>query len=115
MNIALIYIVHRAVFRVADFIRHWYVDASKYIFHSFVDTLERSDERFAVKVTLRHFFEPLYGDYSFVGRILGIIFRAFRIIIGFIAHGIITIFFLSVYIIWIAVIPSLIAYIFYTL
>ena len=45
-------------------------------------TLTAADQSFAVAITLRHFFEPLYKDYSVIGRIFGIVFRTFRVVIG---------------------------------
>ena len=45
-------------------------------------TLTAADQSFAVAITLRHFFEPLYKDYSIVGRVLGIVFRSARVVIG---------------------------------
>ena len=79
MPLALIYLGRRAIFRVVDFFHHWYGDASKVLFHGFLSTLERADRYFAFRVTARHFFEPLYQDYSVVGRILGVFFRSVRL------------------------------------
>jgi len=79
MPLALIYLLQRALFRIWDFFHHWYGDASRVLFHGFLSTLESADRFFAFRVTLRHFFEPLYQDYSIVGRILGILFRSIRL------------------------------------
>lgn len=65
--------------------------------------LTSADQSLALKITLRHFFEPLYKDYSAIGRILGVIFRTGRILIGLAAYIFVTAFFLLVYLIWIAI------------
>ena len=82
MNFALVYIINRFFYRVFDFFHHWYVRASRTIAHTFISFLEWLDETFALKITLQHFFEPLYKDYSILGRILGVIFRTGRIILA---------------------------------
>ena len=82
MHFALVYLAHRALFRVGSFFSHWYIDASLALLHGALSFLEEADQRIALRVTLRHFFEPLYQDYSIVGRILGVIFRFFRVLAG---------------------------------
>jgi len=72
-------------------------------------TMRSVDQSFAVAITLRHFFEPLYKDYSIVGRILGIFFRTFRVVIGGIFYLFLAALFGVVYIIWIAI-PAVILY-----
>ena len=89
-DFALGYLLHRFFYRIFDFFRHWYVDGSRVIAHTFISTLERIDRSLAVKITLQHFFEPLYKDYSIIGRILGVFFRSIRILIGGVAYAVIT-------------------------
>ncbi len=76
----------------------------------FISALREMDKTFAVEVTLRHFFEPLYKDYSIVGRVLGIIFRSIRIIIGSALYCIVMIVFLFLYFVWISIPVVLIIY-----
>jgi len=106
-DFALGYLFHRLFYRIFDFFRHWYVGGSRMIAHVFISTLEHMDRSFAVKITIAHFFEPLYKDYSVVGRVLGIIFRVFRIAIGAAIYVVIAVFFLIGYLAWIAVPPTL--------
>jgi hypothetical protein len=103
MHFALVYLIHRAIFRVVAFFRHWYIDASRALFHALLSTLEEADQRIALRVTLRHFFEPLYQDYSIVGRILGIIFRLFRVLGGVVFYGGAALLVAAVAVLWYAV------------
>ena len=103
------YLVQRFFYRLFDFFHHWYVDGSRSIGHSFVSALESADRSFAVKITLQHFFEPLYRDYTAIGRILGFFFRTGRIIIGAIVYLFITLFFAAVYVAWLAI-PAVILF-----
>jgi hypothetical protein len=109
MDFFPVYLVQRFIYRIYDFLHHWYIDGSRAIAHRFISALESADRSFAVKITLIHFFEPLYKDYSGVGRVVGVIFRAGRIVIGSIAYLVITIFFAVVYVAWLAI-PAVILY-----
>ena len=109
MNYALVYMVHRGMFRVVDFFHHWYVDASKALIHRFVSALENLDQTFAVRLTLAHFFEPLYKDYSIPGRAFGIVFRTGRVIIGAALYAVIGACFLALYIAWL-VLPLIVLF-----
>jgi hypothetical protein len=106
-DFALGYLVHRFFYRIFDFFRHWYVGGSRIIAHAFISTLEDIDRSFAVKITLQHFFEPLYKDYSVIGRILGVIFRSFRVAIGIVIYAVIAVCFAVAYVIWILALPAL--------
>jgi hypothetical protein len=106
-DFALGYLLHRFFYRIFDFFRHWYVGGSRSIAHTFISTLENIDRSFAVKITLEHFFEPLYKDYSVVGRILGIIFRSVRVVLGGAVYAIVTILFAGAYAIWVIIPPAL--------
>ena len=103
MDFAPVYLIQRLVYRVVNFFHHWYIDGSRAIGNKLILTLEAADQSFAVKITLRHFFEPLYKDYSPVGRVLGIIFRTGRIIIGGIVYLLILAAFAIVYVVWLAI------------
>ena len=109
MDFAPAYLLTRFIYRLVDFFHHWYVDGSRSIGHRFISTLEGTDRSFALKITLRYFFQPLYKDYSIIGRILGIIFRSGRIVMGVAAYLLISLVFLAIYLAWIAT-PAIILF-----
>lgn len=111
MNFAAFYLANRFFYRLTDFFHHWYVDASWVIAHSFISTLESLDRTFAVKITLQHFFQPLYGDYSVIGRIFGIFFRTSRSIIGLGVYFLCGVLFAVAYVAWISVPLLILAYV----
>lgn len=108
MNFAFVYLVHRAVYRVGDFFHHWYIDASRYFAHGFITFLEGLDKTFAVRITLRYFFQPLYKDYTIVGRILGVVFRTWRLLLGILVYVFFGALFLIFYAVWFLVPPIII-------
>ncbi len=103
MNVALVYLVGRFFWRIGDFFHHWYVHGSRGIAHYFISLLESVDRTMAFKITLRYFFQPLYKDYSVVGRVLGIFFRSGRILIGLIIYLALGFLFLAFYLLWISI------------
>lgn len=100
MNFSIVYIFSRLLFRIKDFFHHWYADGSRSLFHSFVSYLESMDRTLAFRETLRHMFEPLYKDYTIMGRILGPIFRFGRVFVGFVAYVAVGVVFLIIYLAW---------------
>jgi hypothetical protein len=112
MSYALVYILHRFVFRVVDFFHHWYIEGSRAIIHRFLSLLGDLDETFAVHLTLTHFFEPLYKDYSIPGRAFGIVFRALRAVIGLALYLVLTILFLALFVVWLALPVTILFFVF---
>ena len=111
MNFAFVYIVQRFFYRFLDFFHHWYVDGSRVIGNQLMLTLEAADQAFAIKITMRHFFEPLYKDYTAIGRVLGVIFRTGRILAGGLVYLLIGLAFLAVYVVWFGIPAVLLWYI----
>jgi hypothetical protein len=109
MDFSIVYLARRFLYRLLDFFHHWYVDGSHVIGRHFMATLTAADRSFAVAITLRHFFEPLYKDYSIVGRIMGIIFRSVRVVIGGALYCLLALIFAIVYLVWIAI-PAVIIF-----
>lgn len=112
MEFALGYAVRRFVFRFTDFFHHWYVDASRRFLGSFFSLFKTLDETLAIKITLRYFFHPLYGDYTVMGRILGVVFRSGRVALGFVVYVILAVLFLAVYGAWLLFPVALLYYAF---
>jgi len=105
----ILYLANRLFYRFVEFLRHWYVNAFFIISRHVINFLERLDRTFAFKITLRHFFQPLYQDYTLLGYILGFFFRFWRIVIAATLYGLIILIGFFVYILW-AAIPLYIVY-----
>lgn len=109
---AATYIILRLAHRFVEFFRHWYVRSFMLWTHGILNFLENLDRTFAVKITLRHFGEPLYQDRSIVGYILGFVFRSTRIVIGGLLYGLIILVATLLYLVWCAILPYLVYKIF---
>ena len=82
MDFAPAYILKRGLFRIREFLHHYYIDGTRFLFYKFINFMEVVDRSVAFGITLRNFFVPLYRDYTVVGRVLGVIFRSIRLLIG---------------------------------
>lgn len=106
----LLYLFERLIFRVGNFFHHWYRDGVKAIANYTVSFFAGLDRGFALRINVRYFFEPLYGDYTITGRIIGFLFRSIRVLLGLVAYIFSGILFLIAAVIWFLLPPFLIVY-----
>ena len=109
---ALTYLGQRFIYRIAEFLRHWYIKSMKTYGNFMINRLENLDYYFAWKITLKNLFQPLYKDYSFIGYILGFIFRALRLLTASLVYLVIFAVAVLIYLIWLLIPPILIAGVF---
>lgn len=100
MNFFAIYLGNRFVFRIGDFLRHWYVASSKKYANGCLDAFERLDRIFAWKINVLNIFTPLYKDYSFIGYVLGFVIRSLRFLITSFIYACIFLCALALYALW---------------
>lgn len=112
MNFAPLYLLNRFFFRISDFFHHWYIDGSRVYAHRVISALSDMDRVFAVRITLHLFGKPLYGDYSVIGRVMGIVLRFFRVLVGLVFYAAIILVALIFYMAWLIIpfVPLFLAY-----
>ena len=106
---ALVYLGERFFWRIADFLRHWYVGSLKAYLNYVLERMENLDKFFAWKITLKNLFSPLYKDYTPVGYLLGFVLRAVRLVV---ASGVYLLIFIAaffLYLVWLLIPPVLVA------
>lgn len=108
MNFAPVYLVVRFFLLIGDFLHHWYIDGSRRLADFFVSSFEKLDQTLAIRITIKYFFQPLYKDFTILGRILGVIFRSGRILIGLVIYLVVAGVFLAVYLAYVLLLPVLI-------
>ncbi len=101
---AFSYLLKRALYRLGQFFVHWYVHSYFIIGGWAINTLEKLDRVFGLKITWRYFGQPLFKDFTYIGYFLGFIFRGFRITISLVIYTFVVGMFIFLYIIW-ALIP----------
>ena len=86
----------------------WFVLKPKAILNLLVEIIKDLDKNFAVAINFKLILKPLYKDYSFIGRIIGPIFRFFRVLVGGIIYLLIALVFSLVILVWILILPFII-------
>lgn len=97
---AITYLGERFWYRVFEFLRNWYVKSAKTYANYIVNKLEEIDRHIAWKITLRHLFDPLFGDYTFIGRVISFPIRLIRLIMGGIFYVIFICVAASIFVVW---------------
>ncbi|HOD96709.1 MAG: hypothetical protein WC579_01710 [Candidatus Paceibacterota bacterium] len=98
----IFYLIALAFNRIKLFLKHWYSNSFIKFWNFFIQTLRNLDRTFAIKITARHWLDPLYQDRTVVGYILGFIFRTLRIAIAAVLYLAIFIVVMFGYLIWAA-------------
>lgn len=109
MEISLIYLIKHLGQRIVEFFRHWYLNGFLKASDISLTILERLDRTFALRISIRYLFSPLYQDYSFIGYMWGFIFRAIRIILASVVYSIFVLFSFVLFVVW-TLIPIFIIY-----
>ncbi len=108
-NISLVYIMNHFIRRIGDFFRHWYIDGFLKATDLILNGLERLDRRFALRITAKNWFQPLYQDYSAIGYLWGFIFRTIRIAVSLFVYGVFLSIAAILFLIWL-LIPFFVIY-----
>ncbi len=105
MNFAFIFLIYRFFYRIKEFLIHWYVDSIRIYWDFVLDKLARIDYYLAWRVTFRHFFHPLFKDYSIIGYIMGFIFRFCRLVVATVIYVFIFSIAIVLYFLWLLALP----------
>lgn len=108
-NVSLVYLLTHLGRRVLDFFRHWYWHGFLRAIHWSYNFLERLDRIFALRITIKNWFQPLYQDYSVIGYLWGFVFRTVRILAALLVYGVFLAASLGLFLLW-AAIPLFVIY-----
>jgi hypothetical protein len=103
-----IYLTTKFLYRLQEFLEHWYLGGFRVVSHTAVSLLEFIDSKLALVVTLRYIFQPLFQDRGVIAHVLGFIFRTARIIIAVSIYSVIISGALAIYLIWLVIPPYLV-------
>lgn len=65
-----------------DFLYFWYIKSSRDFWRSEIAFLKRVENDIGLLVNLKLITQPIYGDYSYMGKVIGPIFRLGRVLFG---------------------------------
>ena len=90
---------------IINFFSFWYVRSSKAFWRKEISFIKGIERDMGVLINLKLIFQPIFGDYSYMGRVIGPIFRMSRVLIGFIIMAISIVAVTAIYFIWIILPP----------
>jgi len=96
------YLGTRSARALYAFLRNWYEGGAVLFEEHLFSTLRRFDRVLALRITVRYFFTPLYNDRTFIGYVLGVIFRSIRIMIACVIYSFVIFAYILVAFIWFA-------------
>ncbi len=105
----MVYLGYHFFYRLAEFFRRWYIRGFFVYWRVVLNVLVFLDKTLALRITLRHFGEPLYRDYTALGYILGFFLRGLRIAVALAIYPVILAAAGALFLIWLAV-PVFIIY-----
>lgn len=106
------FIFNQIFHEIVCFFRRWYLERSERFWSAVFAFLGVLDKNFAVAINARLWLQPLYGDYSPVGRILGPILRTIRIVFGGSVYSFVLFLAGLIWLVWLLSIPAIIFIIF---
>lgn len=98
---------------IINFAYGWYIRGSKKFWNGAFGFIKSMDSDLGVIANIYNWTSPLYGDYSYGGRIIGPIFRTGRIFLGSAVCMVVFLTALAVYVIWLAL-PAVVLIMFFS-
>jgi hypothetical protein len=90
---------------IMNFFRFWYVESSKDFWNKEISFIRGIERDIGVIINLKLLFQPIFGDYSYMGRVIGPIFRLGRVLVGFAIMAVSIFALIIIYLIWIILPP----------
>ncbi|MDD4761445.1 MAG: hypothetical protein PHZ25_00235 [Candidatus Pacebacteria bacterium] len=81
-----VFIIQSFFLRFFLFFKHWYYDGFFFSIRKIISILTFFDSFFALKITALNLFQPLFQDYSIIGRLISFPFRIILLFSGFLLY-----------------------------
>lgn len=98
----LTYILVTAIRAIGRFFAHWYTEGSRNWWHFLLDYINEMERLISLRIMLVNWYKPLYGDYTRMGRAVGIPIRLFRIVVGITFYSVVFAVFAVAYAVYLA-------------
>lgn len=83
-------------------LRYWYLQSLGQAYHSFLGALGFFESQLALRATLQNLTKPIFQDYTFQGRIVGVGLRLARLFLGLLIYLVIALLYIASYLLWLA-------------
>jgi tetrahydromethanopterin S-methyltransferase subunit E len=81
-------------------IQFWYLNSPAWVWHAFLTTYYTLDGHLAVADTARNLGKPLFQDYTYQGRIIGVLLRLVRIAGGILLYALVGLVYALGFLVW---------------
>jgi len=95
----------RFVKGIKHFFYFWYIKSSEGFWKEEILFIKQIERDIGIIINIKLIFKPIYGDYSYMGRVVGPIFRFGRVIVGIAIITVSAVFITCAYLIWIILPP----------
>jgi hypothetical protein len=90
---------------ISGFLSFWYVRGSQDFWHREVNMIKGVGRDIGVLINLKLIFQPIYGDYSLIGKLIGPIFRLCRVFFGILLAIFLSFLIIACYALWLLLPP----------
>lgn len=90
---------------IINFFSFWYLQSSKNFWRKEISFIKQIERDLGMIVNLKLIYQPIFGDYSYMGRVIGPVFRISRVLIGLLIILTSIIIVVTIYLIWIILPP----------
>lgn len=102
---AIRFVLRDVLLDVVRFPVWWYTTGTAQAWRFVLGELLGVVDRLSLRILLRNFFKPMYGDYTRSGRIISFFMRLITFIFKFFALTIWTVLLFGLFVAWLAIIP----------
>ena len=90
---------------INQFFYFWYIQSSKDFWHREILFIKGVERDIGVMINLKLITQPIFGDYTYAGRVIGPIFRLGRVLVGTMIMVVSIFVVILIYLIWIILPP----------
>lgn len=90
---------------IYDFLYFWYIRGSKDFLRGEMNAIKGVERDIGILINLKLVFQPIYGDYSILGKLIGPILRLGRVFLGFMLVVFLSIIIVALYLLWLLLPP----------
>ena len=82
------------------FVSYWYLQSPQRFYSAYLSLLNGLEAQLAVVDMVRNISKPLFQDYTFQGRLIGVAIRVLRIIGSVFIYAVISLAYAAIYLFW---------------
>ena len=98
-------IIEKEIQGFIGFFKFWYIAGPVWFWQQNWQTVSNFESVFATRAMLQHISEPIFQDYTRAGRVIGVVVRILRTILGLVLYAMVIAIFTMAAAIWLIAPP----------